>query len=107
MDTLITQIPTTLTGIFALVLVIIAGGIYLANRIRSGDLQLLRETNEDLRKAHNDNDEKIKKLIEDVKSLTEKVAKLEHEKKGLETLVIEALELYFQRNPEQAKKLRK
>lgn len=106
MEQFITGVPTTPMGILSTFLVVLAGIIWFTNRTNREDSKLLRETNADLRLAHEDNEKKINQLIDDVKCLTEKVTKLEHQKKSLEVLVVEGLELYFQKNPEQALKLR-
>ena len=106
MEQFLSQIPTNPIGIFSSLIVVIAGVVYLRSRTRKDYEKLLEASNTELRSAHDDNDKKISKLIEDVKCLTDKVAKLENEKRGLETLVVEALELYFQRNPKEALKIR-
>lgn len=106
MENLLLEIPTTPLGFFAMLLGIIAGVVWLASRVRREDLKLLRESNDDLRKAHEDNEKQILVLKEEVGYLKMEVQKLKSEKKNLETLVIEALELYFQRNPKEALKLK-
>lgn len=106
MENLLVHIPSTPLGVFGLFLAVTAGVVWLASQVRKEDLKLLRESNEDLRKAHEDNEKQIGKLMEEVGILKAEVDKLKSEKKNLETLVVEALELYFQRNPEEALKLR-
>lgn len=106
MENLFLELPTTPMGVFVMTLTIIAGVLWLVNRIRREDLKLLRESNDDLRKAHEDNEKQILVLKEEVGYLKMEVQKLKSEKKNLETLVVEALELYFQRNPKEALKLK-
>jgi len=91
MEGLITQIPTTLAGLFGLGLFAVSGVIWLVNRTKSGELQILKETNKTLIEAHDINSQKITQLIADVGCLTDKVLKLETEKKSLQDLVNEIL----------------
>lgn len=65
-------------------------------------MQILRQSNDDLRSAHDDNTKKIEELQIQVKELSVKVQVLETTNKTLEDLVKGALADFFTHNPKMA-----
>lgn len=102
MSEIISVLPTTLLGWIATVLTTGASVIIIFSRIRNSDMQILRQSNEDLRLAHDDNTQKINELQKTVKELCDKVKVLETTNKTLEDLVKSALEHFFKENPKMA-----
>jgi hypothetical protein len=95
MEQFITTIPHSIPGA-----VVGAATIFTAFAfIRRNDLKLLRETNDDLRQAHGDNQEKIALMAEQIKVLQIELAVLKKSNKTLGDLVQSALVEYFKKNP--------
>lgn len=78
---------------------VFVGTLYLGSRVRKQDMQLLRESNQDLRDAMDDNNRKIGDLTSKVELLSKQVVQLQSEKSELTDLVIRALTQYFNDNP--------
>ncbi len=78
----------------------------LFNKLRNEDLKTLRNSNEDLRHALQDNEKRMDDLQKGVQFLKERVLLLESEKKTIQDLVLSALEMYFMNNPQEALKTR-
>lgn len=93
----------TLPGFLISIAVVAVGITYIFSQIRSNDMKILRDSNEDLRKSLADNDAKTLKLETQVKELTSKVDILEKRNRTLEDLVVTALKQFFFENPKMAK----
>lgn len=104
MDQLLTSLPSTFLGWVSSLLIIFGGVIVLFNRLRNEDLKTLRNSNDDLRHALQDNEKRMDNLQNSVQFLKERVMLLESEKKTIQDLVLSALESYFMNNPQEAMK---
>lgn len=105
MENILTQIPSSALGWFAAMLGTLGGVVWIFKSIRSADLELLRQTNQDLRNAHKDNQEKILNLEIEVSNLRKEMDALKANNKTLETLVSNALTDYFAKYPRRAEEL--
>lgn len=101
------SLPQTSVGWFALILVLIAGIVWLAKNIRSNDLNILRATNTDLMAAHDYNQKQIKDLKDEVTILKTEVEALKNINGNMKAVMIEALTEYFTKNPSVAEKFAK
>ena len=102
MSELVSILPSTLIGWIATVLATGASVTFIFSRVRQNDMTLLRQTNEDLRAAHNDNTEKIEVLQKQVDELCGKVKVLEKTNKTFEDIITVALKQFFETNPQMA-----
>jgi uncharacterized protein YlxW (UPF0749 family) len=107
MENFITHIPTQPVEWMILAATGIVAALWLFNRIRRQDMDVLRISNNDLRVALEDNAKKIENLTNTVTDLQNKVIALESKNQTLQDLVIVALEEYFNNNPEVAKTIQK
>ena len=107
MENFLLNIPSSPIGWIGLFFTGAASAALFLNRVRTYDLKILRESNQDLRTAHDDNSSKIATLEKTVDDLYKKVKVLEETNKTLEDLVILALKQYFTNNPGMAKDLKK
>jgi flagellar biosynthesis/type III secretory pathway M-ring protein FliF/YscJ len=107
MSDFVSILPNTLMGWITTVLATIATVVVIFNKIRQSDMQILRQSNEDLRAAHDDNTKKIEELQIEVHKLSDKIRLLENTNKTLEDLVKTALEQFFKENPKMAFKIAK
>lgn len=102
MNEIISILPSTLLGWIATVLTTAASVAYIYSKARKNDMDVLRQSNDDLRAAHDDNTNKINELQIQVNKLSEKIKVLETTNKTLEDLVKSALSDFFTKNPKLA-----
>lgn len=107
MDPVTSILPTTLFGWIATILTTAASVTFIFSKIRSNDLQILRDSNADLRLAHSDNVKLLESMKQEIEILKNKVKVLEHANKTLEDLVVVALKQFFFENPKVADDLKK
>ena len=102
MSEIISILPTTLLGWVATVLTTIASVSIIFSRLRQSDMQILRQSNIDLRAAHDDNTKKIEELQIQINDLKSVITELKTTNKTLEDLVKAALATFFKENPKMA-----
>ena len=107
MENFLLNIPSSPIGWVGLFLTGAVSTLLFLNRVRAYDLKILREGNQDLRTAHEDNVSKITVLEKTVADFCKKVEKLETKNKTFEDLIITSLKEYFVDNPNIAKTLKK
>lgn len=105
MEQFITSLPNTLIGWISTTMIVVAGLVSALSFIRRNDLKLLRETNTDLRQAHQDNQAKIAELEQSINTLRSDFETLRRANMTLENLVKSALLEYFKLNPKEARKI--
>lgn len=99
MEAFLTQVPNTIIGWFTSVLLVTGAVVLFFNRLRSQDLQTLRDTNKDLNdrvalleKAQTESDKQLELL-------KRQIDLLKTENKSFQDLIVLALDHYFQSNP--------
>ena len=85
--------------LFWVLVAVLAGVILIFNRVRSQDIKILRESNQDLRDAIEDKGNQIDKLKDEVVKLQAEVGSLSDSATHFEDLIVTALNQYFQSNP--------
>lgn len=90
---------STIPAWFLLAVSIILGVLYLLSRVRREDLQTLRDSNQDLRDAINDNNKHIAQLETKVNMLGDQVKILNTQNSEMIDLIVRALTIYFHDNP--------
>lgn len=107
MNELLQSLPTTLVGWIAAILATSSSILFIFSKIRKNDMDILRQSNVDLRAAIDDNQRALEKMHDNIIILNGKVADLEKKNKTLEDLVVVALKQYFFENPTLAKDIQK
>lgn len=107
MEQFLSQIPTTFIGWITTVLIAMGSVSYIFSQVRQRDMQVLRESNQDLRSSIEDKGREINMMHAQITTLNEKVALLEKANRTLEDLVVTALKQYFFENPTVAGQLKK
>jgi len=106
MNEIVTILPSTLVGWIATVLATVASVAFIFSKVRERDMSMLRQSNDDLRAAHDDNTRVINEMNVKITTLERKVVDLEKHNQTLEDLVVTALKQFFSENPKLAKEIK-
>ena len=99
MEQFLLSLPNSLLGWVATGFLVLGGLILFFNKTRREDSEVLRTSNDDLRKRMDDQDKTMDSLKVEVAKLTRRVEELMTENKSFEDLIVLALDHYFQSNP--------
>lgn len=105
MEQFITSIPNTFFGWIITMIIAVTGLVTGITIIRRNDMKLLRETNEDLRQAHKDNQDKINVLETKIDDMRKEFEQLKISNMTLENLVRNSLIEFFRQNPKEARRI--
>jgi hypothetical protein len=101
MEGLITDLPHTIYGWVALAGFGIFTVIQLVLLVRRNDIKVLRDSNEDLRKAIQDSERRISELTTAVGNLEKEVKRLKENNTFLQEIVSKSLAVYFEVHPKE------